>query len=96
MGLLITPSGVRIPYSKSFHTRAYCEQKKRPYGKQTELAAEVVERYDLRGQIELFFKELKSTLGLHPYRLPGSSGSRMGWNLCWCRSCSWSGIGSSN
>lgn len=42
MGLLITPSGVRIPYSKSFHTRAYCEQKKRPYRKQTELAAELI------------------------------------------------------
>lgn len=31
-------------------------------------AAEIVERYDLRWQIELFFKELKSTLGLHQYR----------------------------
>ena len=42
MGLLITPSGVRIPYSKSFHTRAYCKQKNRPYRKQTELAAELI------------------------------------------------------
>jgi hypothetical protein len=31
-------------------------------------AAQVVERYDLRWQIELFFKELKGTLGLHQYR----------------------------
>jgi hypothetical protein len=31
-------------------------------------AAEVVELYSLRWQIELFFKELKSTLGLHQYR----------------------------
>lgn len=31
-------------------------------------AAEVVELYTLRWQIELFFKELKSTLGLHQYR----------------------------
>jgi hypothetical protein len=31
-------------------------------------AAAVVERYALRWQIELFFKELKSTLGLHQYR----------------------------
>lgn len=31
-------------------------------------AAAVVERYDLRWQIELFFKELKGTLGLHRYR----------------------------
>lgn len=31
-------------------------------------AAAVVELYSLRWQIELFFKELKSTLGLHQYR----------------------------
>jgi hypothetical protein len=31
-------------------------------------AAEVVLRYDLRWQIELFFKELKSTLGIDHYR----------------------------
>jgi len=31
-------------------------------------AAAVVEIYSLRWQIELFFKELKSTLGLHQYR----------------------------
>lgn len=31
-------------------------------------AAELVELYDLRWQIELFFKELKSTLGAHQYR----------------------------
>lgn len=30
-------------------------------------AAEIVELYDLRWQIELFFKELKSTLGFHEY-----------------------------
>lgn len=42
MGLLITPSGVRIPYSKSYHTRAYCEQKTRPYRTQAELAAELI------------------------------------------------------
>jgi transposase len=29
---------------------------------------EIVELYDLRWQIELFFKELKSTLGFHQYR----------------------------
>ena len=27
MGLLITPSGMRIPFSKPFHTREYCQQK---------------------------------------------------------------------
>jgi hypothetical protein len=34
----------------------------------TRTAAAVVELYDLRWQIELFFKELKSTLGFHRYR----------------------------
>jgi hypothetical protein len=31
-------------------------------------ARQVVERYSLRWQIELFFKEIKSTLGFHQYR----------------------------
>jgi DDE family transposase len=35
----------------------------------TRSAAQVVQLYDLRWQIELFFKELKGTLGLHCYRL---------------------------
>ena len=28
-GLLITPSGIRIPFSKPYHTREYCEKKKK-------------------------------------------------------------------
>ena len=35
---------------------------------QTRAVAKIVELYDLRWQIELFFKELKSTLGFHHYR----------------------------
>ena len=34
----------------------------------TRTAAEAVQLYDLRWQIELFFKECKGTLGLHRYR----------------------------
>ncbi len=41
-GLLITPSGIRIPFSKSYYTRDYCKAKKRPYRTQTELAAEMI------------------------------------------------------
>ena len=41
-GLLITPSGIRIPYSRSYYTRDYCEAKKRLYRTQTELAAEMI------------------------------------------------------
>jgi hypothetical protein len=41
-GLLITPSGIRIPFSRSYYTREYCEEKNRPYRTQTELAAEMI------------------------------------------------------
>ena len=42
MGLLVTPSGLRIPCWRSYYTEAYCAHKKRPYRKQTELAAELI------------------------------------------------------
>jgi len=42
MGLLITPSGLRIPFRRSYYTKEYCEQKDRGYRKQTELAAEMI------------------------------------------------------
>jgi hypothetical protein len=42
MGLLITPSGRRIPFRRSYYTKEYCQQKGRLYRKQTELAAEMV------------------------------------------------------
>jgi hypothetical protein len=42
MGLLITPSGYRIPFFKPFHTKNYCQQKNRPFRKQTELAADLI------------------------------------------------------
>ena len=42
MGLLITPSGIRIPFRRSYYTQEYCKTKGRPYRKQTELAAEMI------------------------------------------------------
>jgi hypothetical protein len=42
-GLLMTPSGIRIPFSRSYYTRDYCKTKNRPYRTQTELAAEMIE-----------------------------------------------------
>ena len=42
--------------------------------------AEIVELYDLRWQIELFFKEPKSTLGLGHYGFRNSRPSRLGWS----------------
>jgi hypothetical protein len=42
MGLLITPSGHRVPCFKPFYTKAYCQEKKRTFRKQTELAADLI------------------------------------------------------
>jgi hypothetical protein len=42
MGLLITPSGIRIPFSTPFYTREYCQKKKRDFRTQAELAAQLI------------------------------------------------------
>jgi hypothetical protein len=41
-GLLLTPSGLRIPFSRCYYTRAYCAAKDMPYRTQTELAAAMI------------------------------------------------------
>lgn len=41
-GLLLTPSGLRLPYSRPYYTRAYCQAKGRPYQTQTQLAAALI------------------------------------------------------
>jgi hypothetical protein len=43
MGLLLTPSGLRLPCCRSYYTESYCVSTKRTYRKQTELAAELIE-----------------------------------------------------
>jgi hypothetical protein len=42
MGLLITPSGIRVPFSRSFFTREYCTTKKLDFRTQTEVAAQLI------------------------------------------------------
>ena len=42
MGLLLTPSGFRIPCCRCYYTEAYCRERGLPYRKQTELAAELI------------------------------------------------------
>ncbi len=42
MGLLLTPSGLRIPCCRCYYTQAYCRSRPLPYRKQTELAAELI------------------------------------------------------
>ena len=45
-------------------------------------AEQIVELYDLRWQIEVFFKELKSTLGFHQYRFRTFSKVERWVDLC--------------
>jgi hypothetical protein len=42
MGLLITPSGIRVPFSKSYYTQTYCEKKQIRYRTQTDIGAELI------------------------------------------------------
>jgi Transposase DDE domain len=42
-GLLLTPSGLRIPCCRCYYTQDYCRAQKLTYKKQTELAAQLIE-----------------------------------------------------
>jgi hypothetical protein len=42
-GLLLTPSGLRLPCCRSYYPQAYCLRRGRPYQKQTELAAALID-----------------------------------------------------
>lgn len=44
MGLLLTPSGFRLPCYRSYYTKDYCKQHGRKYQRQTEAAAELIDR----------------------------------------------------
>jgi hypothetical protein len=52
-GLLITPSGYRIPFYKPFYTREYCRKKKLPFRTQTELGADLVCELPLPDGVEV-------------------------------------------
>jgi hypothetical protein len=47
MGLLLTPSGLRIPFRRCYYSKDYCAQKGLDYRKQTELAAELIRELPL-------------------------------------------------
>jgi hypothetical protein len=47
MGLLLTPSGVRIPFSKPYHTREYCKQKGLAHRTTAEAAADLIRELPL-------------------------------------------------
>lgn len=42
VGLLLTPSGLRVPCCRCYYTADYCRARGLPYRKQTELAAELI------------------------------------------------------
>jgi hypothetical protein len=47
MGLLITPSGIRIPFCKPYHTRAYCKAKGLAHRTTAEAAADLIRELPL-------------------------------------------------
>ena len=47
MGLLITPSGIRIPFCKPYHTREYCEAKGLAHRTTAEAAADLIRELPL-------------------------------------------------
>jgi hypothetical protein len=47
MGLLITPSGVRIPFSRPYYTRDYCKKTGRPHRTTADTAAELIRELPL-------------------------------------------------
>ena len=52
-GLLLTPSGLRLPVFRSYHTKAYCAQRGWAYRKQTELAAALIDELRVPPQAEV-------------------------------------------
>jgi hypothetical protein len=53
MGLLITPSGVRIPFCKPYHTREYCKQKGLKHRTTAEAAADLIGELPLPEEAEV-------------------------------------------
>jgi hypothetical protein len=53
MGLLLTPSGARIPFRRCYYTQDYCARKGFAYRKQTELAADLIRELPLPAGAEV-------------------------------------------
>jgi hypothetical protein len=53
MGLLITPSGVRIPFCKPYHTREYCKEKGLTHRTTAEAAADLIRELPLPEEAEV-------------------------------------------
>jgi hypothetical protein len=52
-GLLITPRGVRIPFSKPYYTREYCKKTGRPHRTTAEAAADLIRALPLPEAVEV-------------------------------------------
>lgn len=53
MGLLITPSGVRLPFCKPYHTREYCKKKGLKHRTTAEAAADLIRELPLPEEAEV-------------------------------------------
>jgi Transposase DDE domain len=54
MGLLLTPSGLRIPCCRCYYAEGYCKQENKVYRTQTELAAELIRTVVVPSAAEVF------------------------------------------
>ena len=54
MGLLITPSGIRIPFCKPYHTHEYCKETGREHRTTAEAAADLIRELPLPEGAEVF------------------------------------------
>jgi hypothetical protein len=53
LGLLLTPSGLRIPCCRCYYTQTYCAAQQQAYRKQTELAADLIGQLAVPEQAEV-------------------------------------------
>lgn len=53
MGLLLTPSGLRLPSCRCYYTESYCAARNKAYRKQTELAADLIRQLQVPEGVEV-------------------------------------------
>jgi hypothetical protein len=52
-GLLLLPSGIRVPFFKSYYSSSYCKAKNIKYRRQTEIAGELIRELPVPAQVQV-------------------------------------------
>lgn len=77
MGLLLTPSGLRLPCCRGYYTRDYCQAQKKAYRTQAELAAELIRGVAVPAAARV------AVLGDTAYEAAGIRGACAARGFCW-------------